>query len=112
MKRFKAYRAPHASSITRKDTDPIVQNGLAITPAQMIELTSQGMAISNQNAAIMRELNYSDAKGFDVPLEFRRHIDILADGYIAQQEMRSKFKNAVEGSDAFAGQSLQPDKSA
>lgn len=112
MKRFASYRPVHASSIVRKDTDPIVQNGLAITPAQMMELTAQGMSISNQNAMLLRELNYSDAKGFDVPLEFRRHVDILADGYVAQQEMRAKFKNAVEQSDLFQNQSVSPEKTA
>lgn len=97
---FKSYKKPHVSNISRSENDPIVQNDLAITPAQMMELTQKGLAISNQNAQLLRE-QLAPERGYDVPMEFRRHVDILADGYQAQQEFKNKFRSFVEVSELF-----------
>lgn len=83
----------YVSNIERVETDPIVQNGLAISPSQMLELSHQGFAISAQNARMLQEVS-SPGVGV-VPLEFTRHFD-MADGYQAMREVHSKARKAVD----------------
>lgn len=85
---------PHVSNIERVETDPIVQNGLAISPAQMLELSHQGFAISAQNARMLRDV--SSASVGDVPLEYTRHFD-MADGYQVMRDVHSRARKAVDG---------------
>ena len=82
---------PHVSNIERVDTDPIVQNGLSITPAQMLELSHQGFAISAQNARMLQDVNSSSVG--EVPYEYTRHFD-MADGYQVMREVHTKARKA------------------
>lgn len=89
----KSFKPNYVSTTERVENDPIVQNGLALTPAKMLELTNQGFSISAQNNRFLQAVPAAPFACFDVPLEFRRGVDPLADGYQAQQEVRSKIKN-------------------
>ena len=92
---FKPYRSSfHVSNVKRIDNDPIVQNGLAVTPAQMLELTHQGFAISAQNARMMADASTPNVG--EVPLEHTRHFD-MADAYQAMKEVHVKARKAVDG---------------
>lgn len=94
MKHFKFKRNTVCNVLRSKD-DAIVQNGLSITPAQMMELTKQGFSISAQNSRMLKEVKSDDFRHMDVPLEFRRGIDPLADGFQMQKEVHQKLRNAV-----------------
>lgn len=84
----------HVVNIERQENDPIVQNGLGITPAQMQELMRQGLAIGSRNAFLMQEVS-SPAVG-DCPAEFTRHWD-MADGYQAMKDVHEKARATVDG---------------
>ncbi|MBR4715715.1 MAG: hypothetical protein IKP34_06025 [Bacteroidales bacterium] len=95
MIHFKAFKSPHVSSILRKETDAVVQNGLALTPARMLELTNQGFSISAQNARMLQEVREDVFSHMDVLPEYRRGFDPLGDGYQLQQEVHDKARHAV-----------------
>lgn len=82
----------HVCNCKRTENDPIVQNGLALTPARMLELTQQGFSISAQNARFLKDMPMAPYSRMDVPFEFRRGVDVLADGYQMQQEIRKKVR--------------------
>lgn len=103
MAHFKNPRKLHTCNIHRGENDPIVQNGLSLTPAQMLELTRQGFSISAQNARMLSEVRPDSFARLDVPLEFRRGFDI-ADGYQAQQEVHRKVRDFVGKADFSAQQ--------
>lgn len=98
MKHFTKCRSvnsiPRVVNIVRKEDDPIVQNGLSITPAQMLELTHRGFAISAQNSRMLRDVSSQNVG--EVPLEYTRHFD-MADGYQVMREVHSKARKAVDG---------------
>lgn len=83
------YKTPwRAVTIQRKSYEPIVQNGLAITPAEMEDMRKRGMAISAQNAQLLQVADAGDTDFF-VPLEHQRGFD-LADGWNAARDIRHK----------------------
>ena len=95
MKHFKSWRNNRVvSSALRSENDPIVQNGLSVTPAEMMQLTKAGFAIGAQNARMLAEVK-SMAVG-DVPLEYRRGFD-MADGYQAMMSVHQKAHKLRDG---------------
>lgn len=96
MLHFKSAKKPHVTNIVRCENDPIVQNGLALTPARMLELNNQGFSISAQNSRILQEIKAGDFGRMDVLPEYRRGFDPLADGYQLQQEIHSKARHAIK----------------
>lgn len=88
----------HPCVCKRRPDEPVVQNGLAVTPAQMMELTQSGFSISAQNLNALEAADPSD-KDFYVPVQYRRGSD-LADVYEAAQEVRRKVKKAVQKVDS------------
>lgn len=103
---YKSHRPHRGVSCKRSEEEPIVQNGLAVTPSQMQELSLRGVAVSAQNAA----LAINDGAGkydYHVPLEYTRGFD-AADAYCAEQEARAKFRNVRRRLDKGE---LQPVKS-
>lgn len=62
------------TSCKRKSGEAIVQNGLAITPARVLQMAEQGVAASAQMNAQMIEGH--TGTDWNVPLEERRGIDI------------------------------------
>lgn len=95
MKHFSSFSRPHFTNIIRTDNDPIVQNGLALTPARMLELTNQGFSISSQNARMLREVREDVFSRMDVLPEYRRGFDPLADGYQMQQEVHANLREKL-----------------
>lgn len=84
----------HVVNVKRKEYDPVVQNGLGITPSQMEELMRQGLAIGSRNAFLMQDVSSPNVG--EVPAEFTRHWD-MADGYQAMKEVHAKARSAVDG---------------
>ena len=70
--------------------DP-VQNGLAITPAQMLDLTNRGIPVSPSNLGLEYDDGYSELE-FDVPSEHVRGID-MADLWEQREDMRDKMRS-------------------
>lgn len=74
----------------RHGDDVFVQNGLAVTPSQMLEMAADGVPISSVNAEFM----YDDGQRTppDVPvLDRQRGVD-LGDLWEHQQDIRYKMK--------------------
>lgn len=77
-----------SNAIARDDEQP-VQNGLSVTPSEMERLTQEGIPISASNSMLLKSYDVGD-NDFSVPLEFRRGVDPLADGYQQMKEVHSK----------------------
>lgn len=79
------------ASCKRKDFEPLVQRGLAVTPAQMATMAAHGVAISSQNAA---SFNDGEIKpSWDIPIERKRGID-MADVWQSSKDAQSKLRKA------------------
>ena len=76
----------------RHGTDRDVQDGLAFTPARMLELAEQGIPVSTQTAASTFDDGYTQLE-FEPNLELQRGID-MADLWEAQQNVRAKIRSA------------------
>lgn len=98
----------HSIRARRHDDEPVVQNDLAVTPSQMMELTQKGYSITSQNLRMLDAIDPAD-KDFYVPLQYRRGIDI-ADISEASQEVRKKMKKAVKDYDDGKIPSAKPVK--
>lgn len=98
----------HAIRARRHDDEPVVQNDLAVTPAQMMELTSQGYSITSQNLRMLAAIDPAD-KDFYIPLQYRRGVDI-ADLSEASHEVRKKMKKAIKEYDEGKIPSAKPVK--
>lgn len=97
------------SSVCRRhDDEPVVQNGLTVTPSEMLDLTRQGMSITSMNLRLLEAVDPAD-KDFYVPLQYRRGIDI-ADISEHSQEVRQKLKKAMKDFDEGKIQSVEPQK--
>lgn len=93
-------RLPKIKYCKLEEYEEQVQNGLALTPAQMMDLTNRGVPISPANLGVeyYEGVSVSD---FEVPMEHRRGVDI-ADMWEHRQDMRSKlsspqFKELLQG---------------
>lgn len=71
--------------------EPIVQNGLAVTPSEMLELTNRGVPISPNNLGVIYEEGSSNLD-FEPPLEHQRGIDIT-DMWEHREDVKSKMKS-------------------
>lgn len=91
------YRAPINSrfaSIHREKGDLPVQTGLAVTPAQMLEMAQQGIPISSVNAEYM----YDDGQrtvDFVPPLERQRRVEI-GDLWENEMDIRKKTRKLYQ----------------
>ena len=82
-----------------KENDTPVQNGLAVTPSQMLEMTNQGIPITPSNLG----LTYQEGVGkldFEPPMEYRRGVDIT-DMWEHREDFKGKmsskeFKNLLK----------------
>lgn len=88
--RFKKPVVRYKVQARRKKDEPIVKNGLAITPAAMVELMQQGSPISAQAYSIKQETP-SQANDFFVPAEHQRHFDMV-DGWNARLDAQEKVR--------------------
>lgn len=71
--------------------EPIVQNGLAVTPSQMLEMTERGIPITPQNLGLIYDEGVSKLD-FEPPMEFRRGVDIC-DMWEHRENMKSKVRS-------------------
>lgn len=74
----------------------IVQNGLAVTPSQVLEMAEKGIAASAQMNSMM--VDGHTGSDWNVPLEERRGIDIAAlwqSSMDARKKMQSAHKNGT-----------------
>lgn len=83
---------PRTCSVKRDEHDKPVQNGLALTPAQMAEMAERGIPISTANAQLAYEEG-DRSNSFDIPVEDKRGVD-MADVWVAQQDARKRVKDA------------------
>lgn len=74
----------------RKKDEPIVKNGLAITPAAMMEMMQQGMPISAQGYSLKEE-TLAQSNDFFVPAEHQRHFDMV-DAWNAKLDVQEKVR--------------------
>lgn len=82
-----------ARHFCRHSDEQVVQNGLAVTPSQMMELASQGIPISPNNLGLGFEEGVSDLD-FTPPLQYQRGIDI-GDLYEAREDSKAKIKRPL-----------------
>lgn len=75
----------------RKIGEVVVQNGLAVTPSQVLKMAEQGIPASAQMNS--RMIDGHTGSDWNVPLEERRGVDI-AQMWQESQNIRSKFKQA------------------
>lgn len=88
---FKGNKSFTVANCHRKSFEPIVQRGLAVTPAQMADMAAHGVAVSSQNAA---QFNDGEIKpSWDLPIERKRGID-MADAWIASKDAQGKLRKA------------------
>lgn len=96
MKHFPPANAVrHISICERGEHEPVVQNGLAITPAKMLELQNMGFSISSQNARMLDDVRPDDMRHMNVPMEYRRNFDI-ADAFQSHMEFNKKVHKAID----------------
>ena len=87
----------HPCICERSVDDEVVQNGLAVTPSEMMRLTREGYSISSQNLRML-EAEAADTD-FYVPLQYRRGMDI-SDLSEAAAAVRGRLKKTVEDFDS------------
>lgn len=73
--------------------DRVVQSGLGVTPAQMLEMTNRGIPISPANLGLVYQQGVGNLD-FQPPLEYQRGID-MGQLWEAQQDSKRKFKDAI-----------------
>lgn len=84
-------RKPYVKFVNRLPEEDIVQNGLAVTPSQMLDLTNRGVPITPANLG----LQYIDGvsqSDFSVGMEYQRGVDI-GDMWEHRQDMRKKMRS-------------------
>lgn len=79
----------------RKIYEKPVQNGLAVTPAQMAELTAKGVPITASNLGMVFDDGVSKLD-YDVPPEHTRGVDIN-DLWNLKQDIRKKLRKGLAG---------------
>lgn len=73
------------------EEEPIVQNGLAVTPAQMMELTNRGVPITPSNLGVIFDEG-SSSLDFEPTMENLRGIDIT-DMWEHREDVKHKMKS-------------------
>lgn len=82
-----------ADCVNNSDTFPVVQEGLALTPSDVKQLTDKGIAVSAQQQNVS---NASDLEnGFYVDPMYRRGTD-LNDLWNIEKSTRAKFNNSYK----------------
>lgn len=101
MNKFeKRFGHPKGVHIKATLNDPVVLNGLALTPRRMDELAKNGIPISEQtssNAGMMFDGYSENNLSFEPPINYRRHADIIAI-HNAQIESRKSFNDYIDTS--------------
>lgn len=74
-----------------QDDEPIVQNGLAVTPRDMLNMTLNGIPISPSNLGLQFDEGYSKLD-FEPPLHTQRGVDI-SDMWEQREDFKGKLKS-------------------
>lgn len=90
VNRFTRRNRDRFSCCRRVEGEQDVQNGLAMTPAQMFDMASKGLPVTTRNLGVTYDEGYSNLD-FTPPLEHRRGID-LGDLYEARMDAKSKLR--------------------
>lgn len=80
-------------SLKRTDLDLDVQDGLALTPAQVAEMTNAGVPISQPNA--MQFFDGYKTQDFEPILIDKRYVG-LVDIWTAEKDARAKLRKAAQ----------------
>lgn len=94
MNTLKCVHSFRGSICKRHDDEPVVQNGLAVTPSEMMRLTNEGYSITSRNAMLLDAIDPADRDMY-VPIQYRRGFDI-SDLSNHAADIRSKLKDAVK----------------
>lgn len=86
IKRY--FKKPQLKNCKVSELDKPVQNGLAVTPAQMLEMTNNGIPITPANLGLQYEEGVSKLD-FEPPLEYQRGVD-MTDMWNHRQNMKKK----------------------
>lgn len=78
----------------RRADETDVQNGLALTPAQLETMTRKGIPIAPQNLGLTYE-DAVDVKSFDVPPEHIRGVDI-GELWEMRESTNKRFKDKIK----------------
>lgn len=79
----------------RMDGEPIVQNDLAVTPSQMVQMMSDGIPITTQNLHPELFFDGDTNPSFEIPIDQQRGIDV-ADCWEASQDIRARAKKGLK----------------
>ena len=77
----------------RKENDPVVRNGQAITPAQMEDFVRRGIPVSQYNLAAM-EVDVTSDKDYAVDPDYLKHSSLVS-VYEAKRDSEKKAKRAL-----------------
>ena len=89
---FKSYTDNSLSKARRFKDDPVVKNGLAITPVDMNHMLQQGLPIGAQIRSAFADETFTSANDWDIDLSQQRGVDIV-DAWEAEQSAKSKIKD-------------------
>lgn len=88
---FRSFTPNPTSKARRTEDDPIVQNGLAITPADMNKMLQAGVPISAQMNAHFNDDSPAQANDWTVGIQDMRGVD-AAEVFEASMDAKSKIK--------------------
>lgn len=91
------FNVRHFSRPRRKEGEAVVQNDLAYTPSQMIDMAERGIAVNaqNQSADMFFDGVPTSESTFNLPLDRLRGVDV-ADCWQAEQNTRKKAKKGLK----------------
>lgn len=81
-----------------REGEVVVQNGLAITPADMENMVKSGIPVSAQSSNLLKVQDFGD-DDWIVPIGFRRGEDPLADGYQHACDVHSRLRDSIKEQD-------------
>lgn len=81
------------ASCKRRIGETVVQNGLSVTPSDVLKMAESGIPASAQMNSLM--IDGHTGSDWNIPLEERRGIDI-AQMWQASNDIRAKFRKAHE----------------
>lgn len=91
---FKSYTPNPTSKARRVEDDPIVRNGLAITPAQMADMVKKGQPISAQLQAAFND-DGPNSNDWHVGIEDMRFTD-ASEAWNASQDAKEKIRKYAQ----------------
>lgn len=85
----------HFARPRRRVGEHVVQNNLAYTPTQMMQLAEQGIAVSTMTIGAENFYDGDTNPSFELPMERMRGVDI-ADCWQAEKSIKKKAKKGLK----------------